>query len=174
MYQSFLYWIFIFQIVHFQKILEGQCLNKNRLSAPLYILLGYTPIVILPKGCFEWYSSLLFLIKYAVRHYFGGAHDGRFGRFCPLCNWIFHNFGHIMKQPNCFPYHFIARYLCFIYFEMLPSYFIWKKVVNLNLSIVSAKLACLLQTEYFTFAIYCLVWISSACLYAALYRTKID
>ena len=26
-YQSFLYWIFMFQIIHFQKILEGQCLN---------------------------------------------------------------------------------------------------------------------------------------------------
>ena len=29
----------MFQIVHFQKILEGQCLNIIRLSAPLYILL---------------------------------------------------------------------------------------------------------------------------------------
>ena len=39
-YQSFLYWIFMFQIVHFQKILEVQCLNSIRLTAPLYILLG--------------------------------------------------------------------------------------------------------------------------------------
>ena len=34
--------IFILNIyvsVHFLKILEGQCLNKNRLTAPLYILL---------------------------------------------------------------------------------------------------------------------------------------
>ena len=38
-YQQFLYWIFMFQIVHFQKILEGQCLNKISLTAPLYILL---------------------------------------------------------------------------------------------------------------------------------------
>ena len=40
-YQPFLYWIFMFQIVHFQKILEGQCLNKIRLTAPLYILLAF-------------------------------------------------------------------------------------------------------------------------------------
>ena len=39
-YQSFLYWIFTFQIEHLQKILEGQCLNRIRLTAPLYILLG--------------------------------------------------------------------------------------------------------------------------------------
>ena len=44
-YQSFLYWIFMFQIVHFQKILEGQCLNKNRLTAPLYILLAPAVLV---------------------------------------------------------------------------------------------------------------------------------
>ena len=31
----------MFQIVHFQKILEGQCLNKNRLTTPLYILLDW-------------------------------------------------------------------------------------------------------------------------------------
>ena len=37
---SFLYWIFMFQILHFQKILEGQCLYRIRLTAPLYILLG--------------------------------------------------------------------------------------------------------------------------------------
>ena len=30
----------MFQIVQFQKILEGQCLNKNRLTSPLYILFG--------------------------------------------------------------------------------------------------------------------------------------
>ena len=30
----------MFQIVQFQKILEGQCLNKNRLTAPLYNLLA--------------------------------------------------------------------------------------------------------------------------------------
>ena len=41
-YKSFLFWIFLFQIVHLQKILEGQCLNKNRLTAPQYILLGLT------------------------------------------------------------------------------------------------------------------------------------
>ena len=39
-YQSLLYWIFMFQIVHFQKILEGQCLNSIMLTAPLYILLA--------------------------------------------------------------------------------------------------------------------------------------
>ena len=33
----------MFQIVHFQKILEGECLNKNRLTAPLYILLDIFP-----------------------------------------------------------------------------------------------------------------------------------
>ena len=33
----------MFQIVHFQKILEGQSLlNKNMLTAPLYILLVFT------------------------------------------------------------------------------------------------------------------------------------
>ena len=31
----------MFQIVHFQMILEGQCLNIKRLTAPLYILLGF-------------------------------------------------------------------------------------------------------------------------------------
>ena len=36
----FPYWIFMFQIVHFQMILEGHCLNINRLTAPLYINLG--------------------------------------------------------------------------------------------------------------------------------------
>ena len=30
----------MFQIVHFQKILEIQCLNKIKLTAPLYILLA--------------------------------------------------------------------------------------------------------------------------------------
>ena len=39
------YWIFqnieYFRILN-MKILEGQCLNKNRLTAPLYILLGKT------------------------------------------------------------------------------------------------------------------------------------
>ena len=29
-------------LVHFQKILEGQCQNKNRLTVPLYIFLGST------------------------------------------------------------------------------------------------------------------------------------
>ena len=38
-HQSFLYSIFVFQIEHFQKTLEGQYLNRIRLSAPLYILL---------------------------------------------------------------------------------------------------------------------------------------
>ena len=38
-HQSFLYRIFMFQIIHLQKILEGHCLNKNGLTAPLYILL---------------------------------------------------------------------------------------------------------------------------------------
>ena len=33
----------MFQIIHFQKILEGQCLNKNGLTAPLYILLDLKP-----------------------------------------------------------------------------------------------------------------------------------
>ena len=37
-YHSF-FLIFMFQIEHFQKILEGKCHNKNRLRAPLYILL---------------------------------------------------------------------------------------------------------------------------------------
>ena len=45
-YQSFLYWIFTFQIEHLQKILEGQCLNRIRLTAPLYILLDYTCFVL--------------------------------------------------------------------------------------------------------------------------------
>ena len=36
----------MFQIVHFQKILEGHCLNKSRLTAPLYIFLGMGGIVI--------------------------------------------------------------------------------------------------------------------------------
>ena len=36
----FIYQIFIFQIVHFQKNFEEQCLYKNRLTPPLYILLG--------------------------------------------------------------------------------------------------------------------------------------
>ena len=40
-YQSFSYWKFMFQIGHFQKILEWQCLKKNRLTAPLYMLLEY-------------------------------------------------------------------------------------------------------------------------------------
>ena len=30
----------MFQIVHFQKLLDGQCLNRIRLTAPLYILLA--------------------------------------------------------------------------------------------------------------------------------------
>ena len=39
----------MFQIIHFHRILEGQCLNKNGLTAPLYILLG---IDSLRKDCF--------------------------------------------------------------------------------------------------------------------------
>ena len=39
MYQSFLYLTFMCQIVHFQNFLEGQLINKNRLLAPLFILL---------------------------------------------------------------------------------------------------------------------------------------
>ena len=35
----------MFQIVHLQKILEGQCLNKNRLTTPLYILLDVDALV---------------------------------------------------------------------------------------------------------------------------------
>ena len=42
--QSFLYCTFMFQIVQFQKILEGQCLKRIRLTAPLYILLGPNPL----------------------------------------------------------------------------------------------------------------------------------
>ena len=43
----------MFQIVHFQKILEGQCLNKNRLTAPLYILLDLTPSLLPKIGTYE-------------------------------------------------------------------------------------------------------------------------
>ena len=52
-YQSFLYWIFMFQIEHYQKILEGQCLNSIRLTAPLYILLAsnYQSVKIFKTVC---------------------------------------------------------------------------------------------------------------------------
>ena len=39
----------MFQIVHFQKLLEGQCLNRIKLTAPLYILLGLIGDEITPK-----------------------------------------------------------------------------------------------------------------------------
>ena len=35
----------MFQIVDFQKSLEGQCLIKNRLTAPINILLGVYAII---------------------------------------------------------------------------------------------------------------------------------
>ena len=37
----------MFQIVHFQKILEGQCLNRKRLATPLYILLASSRLLVL-------------------------------------------------------------------------------------------------------------------------------
>ena len=63
-YQSFSYWIFMFQIVHFQKILQGQCLNKNRLTAPLYILLGETTLWTSYWCGVKHKSALIILFKF--------------------------------------------------------------------------------------------------------------
>ena len=78
-YQSFLYWIFMFQIVHFQKILEGQCLNSIRLTAPLYILLVKLGVTIKDHNILK---SDLWLTLHPRRIYRGAVNLILF-RHCP-------------------------------------------------------------------------------------------
>ena len=82
---TILYWIFMLQIVHFQKNLEGQCLNKNRLTGSLFILLDKIISTLLAESTKDVYSNNGGCAGWNYLHDCLVYPRGLSTEYCPIC-----------------------------------------------------------------------------------------